>query len=429
MPDNILTRFRKAWNVFRGYGNDDRFIYPREDIGAGFGYRPDRPVFSLGNEQSIVAPLYNRIGIDVAALKFLHSRLDENGQFKEIIKSGLHECLTVEANIDQSSRSFMQDVVMSLCDEGVVAIVPVDTTINPRVSSSYEILTMRTGRILQWYPEHVQVRVYNQGRGMFEDIILSKTTVAIVENPLYAVMNEPNSTLRRLIEKLNLLDAVDRQTGSGKLDLIIQLPYVIKSQARQQQAENRRKQIEDQLQDSKYGIAYTDGTERITQLNRPAENNLMAQVEYLTRMLYGQLGLTEAVFNGTASEEEFLNYFNRTIEPIASAIVGNMTRVFLTKTARSQGQAVIALRDPFRFISPKDLPEFADKFTRNEIVSSNEIRGAIGMYPSKDPAADELRNKNLNQQTEDKPEVSKVQERQNGSKNGRSLNEKVKIDA
>lgn len=397
MPDSILTRIRNAWNVFR-FGDDS--IYSNE-LGIGYGIRPDRYRLTYGNEQSIVAPMYTRIGIDCSAVTIRHVRLDENGRFKEVIDSGLNNCLTIEANIDQSSRAFIQDVAMSMCDEGVVAIVPIDTTINPRISSSYDILTMRTAKITQWYPEHVQVRVYNRLTGIYEELVLPKTTVAIIENPLYSVMNEPNSTLKRLIEKLNLLDAIDRQSGAGKLDVIIQLPYVIKTDARQQQAENRRAAIETQLKDSQYGIAYIDGTERITQLNRPAENNLMEQVEYLTRMLYSQLGLTEGIFNGTASDEEFINYYNRTVEPILSAITDGMKRVFLTKTGRSQGQSILAIRDPFKFVAAKDLAELADKFTRNEIVTSNEFRGVIGMKPSTDPKADELRNKNLNQNQEE----------------------------
>lgn len=405
MPDSILTRISRAWNVFRG---NEYYTPYSTDLGIGYGVRPDRLRMSIGNEQSIVAPMYNRIGIDVASSNVFHVKLDENGRFKEIIESGLNNCLTVEANIDQSSRAFMQDVAMSMCDEGTVAIVPVDTTINPRVSSSYDILTMRTAEIRQWYPEHVLVRLYNEKTGMFQELTLPKTTVAIVENPLYAVMNEPNSTLKRLIEKLNLLDAVDRQSGAGKLDVIIQLPYVIKSAARQQQAENRRVAIQEQLRDSQYGIAYTDGTERITQLNRPAENNLMAQVEYLTRMLYSQLGLTEAIFNGTAGEEELVNYYNRTVEPILAAITDAMKRVFLTKTARTQGQSIKYIRDPFKFLSPGQLPDMVDKFTRNEVMSSNEFRAVIGLKPSNDPKADELRNKNINEKVDPEVKTEKV---------------------
>lgn len=415
MPDNILIRLGKAWNVFRG--NEEYRPYSTE-LGIGSGYRPDMQRFSLGNEQSIVAPLYNRIGIDVASMRMKHVRVDKNGQFQEMIQSGLNNCLTVEANIDQSARAFIQDAAMSMCDEGVVALVPVDTSVNPRVSGSYDIHSMRTGSIFQWYPNHVIVRLYNDRTGLFEDLTLPKTTVAIVENPLYAVMNEPNGTLRRLIEKLNLLDTIDRQSGSGKLDLIIQLPYVIKTDKRQQQANNRAQAIAEQLRDSQYGIAYTDATERITQLNRPAENNLMAQVEYLTRMLYSQLGLTEAIFDGTADEEQSLNYYNRTIEPLSSAITDAMHRTFLTKTGRTQGQAVMSFRSAFKYIAPKDLPDFTDKFTRNEVFSSNEIRSIVGWHPSEDPGADELRNKNLNQSGESSPEdpsVEEEQKRQNGS--------------
>lgn len=424
MPENILTRFRKAWNVFRG---NETYRPYSTDLGIGYGYRPDKIQFSMGTEQSIVAPIYTRIGIDVAAMRFNHVRLDERDQFQEIITSGINNCLTVEANLDQSGRSFIQDAAMSLCDEGVIAIVPVDTTINPRVSSSYDIHTMRTGEIRQWYPEHVLVRAYNQRTAMFEEILLPKTTVAIVENPLSSIMNEPNGTLKRLIEKLNLLDSIDRQSGAGKLDIIIQLPYVIKSEKRQQQAENRRLAIQEQLKDSQYGIAYTDGTERVTQLNRPAENNLLGQVEYLTRMLYGQLGLTEAVINGTADEAETLNYYNRTVIPLSTAIAEAMDRTFITKTGRSQGQAIRVIRDPFKFIAPKDLPEFTDKFTRNEVLTSNEVRSIVGMLPSSDPKADELRNKNLNQQEEKPEKTSLAEEGQNGSRNGRSLTENVKI--
>lgn len=393
MPDSILTRIRRAWNIFRS--GDDYIDY--SDLGVGMGYRPDRINMLLGSERATIASVYNRIGIDVAAISVQHVRTDENGRYVDVIDSGLNNCLTTEANIDQTGRAFIQDVVMSMCDEGSVAIVPVDTSINPRVSGSYEILTLRTGKILQWYPEHVQLEVYNQRTGLKELITLPKTMVAIVENPLYAVMNQPNSTLQRLITKIQLLDVIDNQSGSGKLDLLIQLPYVIKTDARRQQAENRRDAIETQLKDSKYGIAYVDATEKITQLNRPAENNLMQQIEYLTSMLWSQLGLTREVFEGTADEQQLVNYYNRTIEPILSAITDSMKRVFLTKTARSQGQSIMAIRDPFKLVPAAQLAELADKFTRNEIVTSNEFRGVIGMKPSADPKADELRNKNLNQ--------------------------------
>jgi hypothetical protein len=393
VPDSILTRIRRAWNIFRS--GEDYIDY--SDLGVGMGYRPDRINMLLGSERATIASVYNRIGIDVAAISVQHVRTDENGRYVDVIDSGLNNCLTTEANIDQTGRAFIQDVVMSMCDEGSVAIVPVDTTINPRVSGSYEILTLRTGRIVQWYPEHVQLEVYNQRTGLKELITLPKTMVAIVENPLYAVMNQPNSTLQRLITKIQLLDVIDNQSGSGKLDLLIQLPYVIKTDARRQQAENRRDAIETQLKDSKYGIAYVDATEKITQLNRPAENNLMQQIEYLTSMLWSQLGLTREVFEGTADEQQLVNYYNRTIEPILSAITDSMKRVFLTKTARSQGQSIMAIRDPFKLVPAAQLAELADKFTRNEIVTSNEFRGVIGMKPSADPKADELRNKNLNQ--------------------------------
>jgi hypothetical protein len=345
-----------------------------------------------------------------------HVRLDDDGRYVEEINSGLHSCLNIEANIDQTGRAFIQDVVMSMLDEGCVAIVPVDTTVNPAVSGSYEINTMRTGKILEWYPAHVRVRVYNDRKGIHEELTLPKSTVAIIENPLYAVINEPNSTMQRLIRKLNLLDVVDEQTSAGKLDLIIQLPYVIKSEARRKQAEERRKDIEMQLAGSKYGIAYTDGTERITQLNRPAENNLMKQVEYLTSMLYSQLGLTQSIMEGSADEKTMLNYYNRTIEPIVSAIVDEIKRKFLTKTARAQKQTIMFFRDPFKLVPVENIAEIADKFTRNEIMTSNEIRQIVGMKPAKDPGADELRNKNLNQSGEelanDKP-VEKTEEIQN----------------
>lgn len=397
MPETILSRLVNAWNLFR-YGS--QYYADLYDIGVGSGYRPDRYQMMLGNEMSIVSSVYNRIGIDVSAVEIKHVRTDKNGKFLEVVNSGLNNCLTVEANIDQSGRAFIQDVVMSLCDEGCVAIVPVDTTIDPNVSSSYDVLTMRTGRIVQWYPEYVQLEIYNQLSGVKELLILPKTTVAIIENPLYAVMNEPNSTLKRLIDKINLLDVIDRQSGSGKLDIIIQLPYVLKTAARKEQAERRRQTIEDQLKDSQYGIAYIDGTEKITQLNRPAENNLMAQIEYLTSMLYSQLGLTKEIFDGNADEAAMINYYNRTIEPFLAAITDGMRRVFLTKTARTQGQSVMYLPDPFRLVSAATLAELADKFTRNEILSSNEFRGIIGREPSDDPRADELRNKNINQPEE-----------------------------
>lgn len=391
------SKLKHAWNAF--LNRDPTVIY--RDLGnGGYGIRPDRPRLSRGNERSIVNSVYNRISLDVAAISIQHCRLDENGRFIESINSGLNKCFNLEANVDQTGRSFIQDIVISMFDEGCVAIVPVDTTIDPKVSGSYDILTMRTGKILEWYPNHVKVRVYNERSGNKEDIMVPKSTTGIIENPFYSVINEPNSTLKRLIRKLNLLDAIDEQSGSGKLDLIIQLPYVIKSDARRQQAEQRRKDIEDQLSGSKFGVAYTDGTERITQLNRPLENNLMKQIEYLTSMLYSQLGITQSVLDGTADEKTMLNYHTRCIEPIISAIVDEMKRKFLTKTARSQLQSISFFRDPFKLVPVNDLAEIADKFTRNEIMTSNEIRQVIGMKPSNDPKADQLVNSNISQPTE-----------------------------
>ena len=395
-------RLKHAWNAFL---NKEPTSFYR-DIGISHSYRPDRPRLTRGNERSIVTSVYNRIALDAAAINVQHVRLDENNRFLSVIESGLNGCLTVEANLDQTGRAFLQDVVMSMLDEGCVAIVPVDTTFNPEITGSYDILSMRTGKILDWYPNHVRVRVYNEKTGLKEDIELPKKTVAIVENPLYAVINEPNSTMQRLVRKLNLLDVVDEQSSSGKLDLIIQLPYVIKTEARRQQAENRRKDIENQLAGSKYGIAYTDGTERITQLNRSVENNLMKQIEYLTSMLYSQLGITQSILDGTADDKTMLNYYNRTIEPILSAIVDEMKRKFLTKTARSQLQSISFFRDPFKLVPVNEISEIADKFTRNEIMTSNEIRQIIGMKPSDDPKADELRNKNLSQPKDDQTDQS-----------------------
>lgn len=390
MEMSFGSRLKHAWNAFTG---NDQITY--RDLGVSYSYRADRPRMSRGNERSIVTSVYNRIALDVAALSIQHIRLDENGRFLSVIEDGLNNCLTLEANIDQTSRSFLQDVVISMFDEGSVAIVPVETTTDPTVSGSYDIVSMRVGQILDWYPQYIRTRVYNEQVGRKEDIVIPKSAVAIIENPLYAVINEPNSTMQRLIRKLNLLDVIDEQSGSGKLDLIIQLPYVIKTEARRQQAENRRKDIESQLSGSKYGIAYTDGTERITQLNRSVNNNLMSQIEYLTSMLYSQLGITQSILDGTADEKTMLNYNNRTIEPIISAIVDEMKRKFLTKTARSQRQSISFFRDPFKLVPVDQMAEIADKFTRNEIMTSNEIRQVVGMKPSKDPNADELRNKNL----------------------------------
>lgn len=398
MAESFLSRLKHAWNAF--FNNKDPT--PKyQDIGASYYYRPDRQRFTGGNERTIVTSVYNRIALDAAAVEIKHVRLDENGRYMETIDSGINRCLNEEANIDQTGRAFIQDVVMSMLDEGCVAIVPVDTTFNPNITNSYDVQSMRVGKILQWYPSHIQVRVYNEKTGNKEDIIVPKNIVGIIENPLYAVINEPNSTMQRLIRKLSLLDAVDEQSGSGKLDLIIQLPYTIKTEARRQQAEARRKEIEVQLTNSKYGIAYTDGTERITQLNRPIENNLMKQIEYLTSMLYSQLGITQSILDGTADEKTMLNYYSRSIEPIISAIVDELKRKFLTRTARSQLQSFLFFRDPFKLVPITEIATIADTFTRNEILSSNEVRQLIGIKPSSDPKADQLRNSNLNQTEDD----------------------------
>lgn len=416
MEQSIGSRLKHAWNAF--LNRDPTSNY--RDSGISYSYRPDRPRFTRGNEKSIVTSVYNRIALDVSSIDIRHVRLDENDRYLSIANSGLNNCLSLEANIDQTGRAFVQDIVMSMFDEGSVAIIPVDTSRNPNETESYDILTMRTGQILEWFPRHVRVRVYNDRTGQREDIMVAKETVAIVENPLYAVINEPNSTMQRLIRKLNLLDAVDEQASSGKLDLIIQLPYVIKTETRRQQAEKRRRDIEEQLSGSKYGIAYTDGTERITQLNRSVENNLMKQIEYLTSMLYSQLGITTTILDGTADEKTMLNYNNRSIEPIISAIVDEMKRKFLTKTARSQKQSITFFRDPFKLVPVNDLAEIADKFTRNEIMTSNEIRQVIGMKPADDPKADELRNSNINQSNE---EVQSSTDQVSGSQNGESQTE------
>ena len=398
----FFERLQHGWNAFRN--RDPTYGYT--NLGMSYSYRPDRVRLTRGNDRSIATAVFNRIAMDVSAIAVKHCKLDENEQYVETIDSNLNSCLSLEANIDQTGRSFIQDVVMSMLDEGCVAIVPVDTVVNPTSTSSIDILSMRTGKILDWYPEHVKVRVYNDRIGKKEDIILLKKMVAIIENPLYAVINEPNSTMQRLMRKLSLNDITDEHTASGKLDLIIQLPYVIKTQARRDQAESRRKDIENQLAGSKYGIAYTDGTERITQLNRSVENNLMKQIEYLTSMLYSQLGITQSVLDGTADEQTMLNYNNRTIEPIISAIVDEMKRKFLTKTARTQGQTITFFRDPFKLVPVNDIAEIADKFTRNEIMTSNEIRQIVGMKPSDDPKADQLVNSNISQPTEENSESS-----------------------
>lgn len=400
----ISDRLQHAWNAFMN--RDPTYNY--QDLGNSYSIRPDRPRFTRGNERSIVTSVYNRIALDVSAISIQHVRLDDNDRFKEQMNTGLNSCLTLSANTDQTGRAFIQDAVMSMLDEGCVAIVPIDTTTNPNISDSYDILTMRTAKILDWYPNHVRIRVYNERTGRQEETIVPKKMVAIVENPLYAVINEPNSTMQRLVRKLGLLDVTDEQTASGKLDLIIQLPYIIKTEARRQQAEERRKSIEMQLAGSKYGIAYTDGTERITQLNRSLENNLMKQIEYLTSMLYSQLGITQSILDGTADEKTMLNYYSRTIEPIVSAIVDEMKRKFLTKTARSQHQSIAFFRDPFKLVPVNDIAEIADKFTRNEIMTSNELRQIVGMKPSDDPKADKLINSNLNQPEETENPIDKT---------------------
>lgn len=396
MPVTFITRFKHAWNAFM---NRDPTRYDYE-YGSGYSIRPDRVHLRGGNERTIVNSIITRIAIDAASTTIQHVRLDENGRFLEVIDSGLNNCLNVRANIDQTGRSFLQDMVQSMCDEGCVAVVPVDTDVNPAKTDSYEIRSMRVGKIVQWYPNDIRVRLYNDRTGEKQEITVPKRTTAIIENPFYSIMNEPNSTMRRLNRKLSLLDITDEQTASGKLDLIIQLPYLVKSEARKKQANERRKEIEEQLTGSRYGIAYTDGTEHITQLNRSIENNLMNQVDYLTSMLYSQLGLTKGVLEGTASEEELTNYYNRTIEPIVSTIVNEFNTKFLTKTARTQKQTIYYFRDPFRLVPVAKLAEIADKFTRNEIMSSNEFRQIIGMKASGDPRADELRNKNMPTQDE-----------------------------
>lgn len=390
---SFLDRLSHAWNAF----TDTNESYNPQNYGTSYGFRPDRARMVFSNERSILSSIITRIGIDVASTDIHHVRLDDNRRFIEEINSGLNSCLSLEANIDQSARAFKQDMAMTLLDKGVIAVVPVDTTLSPEVTGGYDILSMRVGEVVAWYPQHVRVSLWNDRIGRRQEVTLAKSSVAIIENPLYSVMNEPNSTLKRLTRKLNLLDAIDEQSGSGKLDMIIQLPYVIKSEARRQQADQRRADIEAQLKGSQYGIAYTDGTEKITQLNRPVENNLLKQVEYLTNMLYGQLGITEEVINGTANEQTMLNYHSRTIEPILSAISEGFKRSFLTKTARTQLQSIEYFRDPFKLVPVSAIADIADKFTRNEILSSNEIRGIIGFKPVDNPKADALMNKNMPQ--------------------------------
>lgn len=427
MELTIGSRLKKAWNAFRDQDETYYNVYNDRytSYSNGSSYRPDRTRLSTRNERSIVTSIFNRIALDVASIDIYHCRLDDNDRYKENIDSTLNNCLTLESNIDQTSRAFMQDVVLSMFDEGSVAIVPVDTIKDPMKTDSYEILTLRTGRIVTWYPKHVRIELYDDNTGVKREITLPKSRVGIIENPLYAVMNEPNSTLQRLIRKLVLLDSIDEQSGSGKLDLIIQLPYIVKSEARRQQAEQRRKDIERQLKGSKYGIAYTDGTEKITQLNRPLENNLMKQIEYLTSMLYGQLGITQGVMDGTADEKTMTNYYSRTIEPIVSSIVDEIKRKFLTKTARSQKQSIVFFRDPFKLVPVSDLAEISDKFTRNEILSSNEIRQVVGRKPSDDPKADQLINSNISQPTERLENISNSSDTTSNKENGKKAVDEV----
>ena len=418
MANTLGSRLKHAWNAFSN-NRDPTVTY--HDIGPGYSIRPDRPRFSRGNERTIITSILNRIALDAAAIELVHCKLDENNRFVETVNSKLNGCLSLSANIDQTGRAFRHDIYMSLMDEGSIAIVPVETTMNPNITDSYEINSLRVGKVVEWFPQHVRIQLYNERTGRKEEITMHKSKVAIVENPLYPVMNEPNSTMQRLIRKLALLDSIDEQSGSGKLDLIIQLPYVIKSDARRQQAEKRRKDIEMQLAGSKYGIAYTDGTEKITQLNRSLENNLLKQIEYLMAQAYSQLGITQSIMEGTADEKTMLNYYDRTVEPLVAAVADAMKRVFLTKTARTQMQSITYFRNPFKLVPVNDLAEIADKFTRNEIMSSNEIRQIVGMKPHDDPKADELRNSNLNHPDEKqqlaKP-VAEVPEKEEKVQNG-----------
>lgn len=414
MPETFGSRVKRAWNVFM---NRDPTPY-RVNYGVGYSSRPDRMRFTRGNERTIVTSVYNRIALDVAAVNIQHVRLDENSRFLEVIPSGLNSCLNLRANLDQTGRAFIQDVVMSMLDEGCVAIVPVDTIGDPYQTESYDIQTMRTAKILEWYPEHIRVEIYNDRTGRKQELMVSKRTVAIVENPLYSVINEPNSTMQRLIRKLSLLDMIDEQSSSGKLDLIIQLPYVIKTEARRKQAEERRALIEEQLAGSKYGIAYTDGTERITQLNRSVDNNLMKQIEYLTATLYSQLGITDTILNGTADETTMINYYNRTTEPILAAITDAMKWCFLTKTARTQRQSLIYFREPFKLVPVSQVAEIADKFTRNEIMTSNEFRQVVGLKPSDDPNADKLVNSNISQPAEERVPPADTEKPKEENQNG-----------
>lgn len=415
MEFNVIGRLKRAWNAF----NRD----PTQNYSNGPGYsrRPDRTRLSRGNERSIVTSIYNRIALDVASIDIRHCELDSNGRYVKSINSHLNDCLSLETNIDQTSRAFIQDVVLSMLDEGCVAIVPTDTTADPQLTESYDVLSMRTGKVVEWYPDRVKINLYNEIKGEKEDIILPKKQVGIIENPLYAVVNEPNSNMQRLISKLRLLDVTDEKTASGKLDLIIQLPYSIRTEIKRNQAEDRIKSIENQLANGKYGIAYSDVTEKITQLNRPVENNLMKQVEYFTNMVYSQLGIDQTILNGTADEKTMLNYTNRTIEPIIAAIVNEMKRKFLSRTARTRGQSIMYFKDPFKLVPVNEIAEIADKFTRNEILTSNEIRQLVGMKPSSDPKADKLINSNISQPNEDKNDAN--EENSNNEEGGENQNE------
>ena len=418
MADSFGSRLMHAWNAFTNKDPTDAPGYTSFGTGSYSNRRPYRTQFTRGNERSIVTSVYNRIALDVASINVNHVRLDENDRFSEVIKSSLNECLTLEANVDQTGRAFIQDVVISMLDEGCVAIVPVDTTTDPTITGSFDINSMRTAKVVEWFPRHVKVNIYNDRTGQKEDVVLPKNSVAIVENPLYAVINEPNSTMQRLIRKLNLLDTIDNRTGSDKLDLIIQLPYVVKSELQKKRADDRIDDITSQLSRSDYGIAYIDGTEKVTQLNRPVENNLLKQVEYLTAMLYSQLGITQGILEGTADEQTMLNYTTRTIEPIISAITDEMKRKFLTKTARTQGQSIMFFRDPFKLVPVNNIAEIADKFTRNEIATSNEMRQAIGWKPSDDPKADELRNANISEPAQDSNSNQLQPEQEGSNQNG-----------
>lgn len=418
----LIDRIKRGWNAFANNRDPTYFKYSNIDMGASYTYRPDRVRFSRGSEKTIVTAIYNRIALDVAAISIRHVQLDKDNRFTETVDSGLDNCLTIEANIDQTGRSLIQDIVMSALDEGVVAVVPVDTTTDPTQSSGFDVQSLRTGKILDWYPKHVKVRLYNERTGKKEDLILPKSMVAIIENPFFAVVNEHNSTVQRLIRKLALLDVIDERGSADRLDLIIQLPYIIKTDTRREQAEKRRQEIEMQLANSKYGIAYTDGTERITQLNRPVENNLLKQIEYLTSMAFAQLNFHQSILDGTADEKTMLNYTNRTIEPFVSAIVDEFKRKFISKTSRTQGKSIMFFREPFKLVPANELAEIVDKFTRNEIMSSNEFRQVIGLKPSKDPKADQLVNSNISQ-PEDKPPKEEEVPKESSSKNEETIKE------